>query len=268
MNRLIDYDAKFREYFEKWYAANKDKYEKPEEVEQVLPQIYERWMEKECAPLMNIGGSELVGMIGQYASAGMNVPDIVCEFIVRRKNDTEAGLYELYRNNMFAQDVKVLIINMLSQMDSVLPIESFVHTVACSGQEDEVVNACAEALCNTGAEFLEYGVEEYAKAASVGAKELLLNALISRYKDARLADFAIELYRESQNKAFVAAMMGETGDERCLPLLREAAQSKDINYVDYTEICNAIEMLGGEVSREREFEGDVYYEMMKQGVEG
>ena len=42
MNRLIDYDAKFREYFEKWYAANKDKYEKPEEVEQVLPQIYER----------------------------------------------------------------------------------------------------------------------------------------------------------------------------------------------------------------------------------
>ena len=47
----------------------------------------------------------------------------------------------------------------------------------------------------------------------------------------------------------------------------EAAASKEINYIDYTEICNAIEMLGGEPDRKREFDGDAYYEMMKQGTE-
>ena len=29
------------------------------------------------------------------------------------------------------------------------------------------------------------------------------------------------------------------------------------------EICNAIEALGGETARDRQFEGDAYYEMMK-----
>ena len=34
-NELIDYDAEFRTYLEKWYEENKQHFEKPEEVEQL-----------------------------------------------------------------------------------------------------------------------------------------------------------------------------------------------------------------------------------------
>ncbi len=263
--KLIDYDAEFRNYFEKWYADNKDKFEKPEEVEQVIPQLYQKWMSNACKPLMEMGGKELVDLIDAYVSAGKDVPDIITELIVRRSAETQDALYALYKNNMFNNEIRVLLVNMLSEMDCPYVINSFVDTVATSTADDEITNACAEALSNTNNDFLEYGISAYEKCTFVGAKELLLNALISKYKHEKLTDYIMALYDESQNKAFVAAMMGELGDERCLPLLLRAANDKNINYVDYTEICNAIEMLGGEVSRERDFEGDVYYEMMKKG---
>jgi len=38
----------------------------------------------------------------------------------------------------------------------------------------------------------------------------------------------------------------------------------DISYLDYIEIVNAIEALGGEVSADREFNGDPYYESLKK----
>lgn len=265
MNKLVDYDKEFRNYFEKWYVANKDKFEKPEEVEQVIPQLYQKWMETACKPLLEMSGDDIVGLIDKYISAKMDVPDIVCEFIVRRKEQTEKPLLALYRNNMFNQETQVMLINMLSEMDCEGSVNSFVDMVAQSKSDDEITNACAEALTNTEHDFLAYGLNAYEKCDFVGSKELLLNALISKYKHEKLADYAIALYNESENKAFVAAMMGELGDERCLPVLLKAANDKNINYVDYTEICNAIESLGGEVSREREFEGDVYYEMMKKG---
>ena len=265
MNKLIDYDKEFKNYFEKWYTKNRGKFEKPEEVEQVIPQLYQKWMESACAPLLEMSGEELVGLIDAYVSAGCDVPDIVCEFITRRKSDTEKPLVALYRNNMFNTDIRVLLINMLSEMDCKDVISSFVDIVANSKNDDEITNTCAEALTNTEHDFLDHGMQAYERCEFVGSKELLLNALISKYKHDKLADYAIALYNESQNKAFVAAMMGELGDEKCLPVLLKAANDKTINYVDYTEICNAIEALGGEVSREREFEGDVYYEMMKKG---
>ena len=50
-NELIDYDAEFRTYLEKWYEENKQDFEKPEEVEQLLPELYHKWMHKNCAAL-------------------------------------------------------------------------------------------------------------------------------------------------------------------------------------------------------------------------
>ena len=46
-------------------------------------------------------------------------------------------------------------------------------------------------------------------------------------------------------------------------MLREALELTDLNYLDYIEIVHAIEALGGEVETEREFNGDPYYESLK-----
>ena len=52
-------------------------------------------------------------------------------------------------------------------------------------------------------------------------------------------------------------------DEAALRHRAEQVQAKDVGYLDYVEIVNAIEALGGERPSEREFSGDPYYESLK-----
>ena len=46
--------------------------------------------------------------------------------------------------------------------------------------------------------------------------------------------------------------------------MMQALEDPAINYLDYVEIANAVRALGGEIGEERSFEGDPYYESMKQ----
>ena len=75
----------------------------------------------------------------------------------------------------------------------------------------------------------------------------------------------ILLMKQSKNKALIAGFMAAYGDDRCLEALHQAENARDISYIDYVEICDAIEALGGETARDREFDGDEYYEMIHNG---
>ena len=75
----------------------------------------------------------------------------------------------------------------------------------------------------------------------------------------------IELFvTRDERRAQFASYLAKLGDERAIPMLKEAAQSPDINYLDYVEVVNAIEALGGERPPEREFSGDPYYESLRR----
>ena len=61
-----------------------------------------------------------------------------------------------------------------------------------------------------------------------------------------------------------ASLLGKLGDPRAIDALRMVMGMEDINYLDYLEIANAIEMLGGEAGdRDRDFSGDPYYESLR-----
>ena len=60
-----------------------------------------------------------------------------------------------------------------------------------------------------------------------------------------------------------ASLLGKLGDERALDALNRALDREEINYLDYIEIRDAIEALGGECAHERDFNGDPYYETLK-----
>ena len=65
-------------------------------------------------------------------------------------------------------------------------------------------------------------------------------------------------------RALFASYLAKFGDDRAIPMLTQAARDSDVNYLDYVEIVNAIETLGGERPPEREFAGDPYYESLRR----
>ena len=53
------------------------------------------------------------------------------------------------------------------------------------------------------------------------------------------------------------------GDDRALEPLLDAAEGEDISYIDFIEVRNAIERLGGEAPV-RDFSGDPTYAAVKR----
>ena len=56
-----------------------------------------------------------------------------------------------------------------------------------------------------------------------------------------------------------ASYLAAYGDERALPVLLEAIDDESINYLEFQELQYAIEALGGEYTRERDFTEDEYF---------
>ena len=71
------------------------------------------------------------------------------------------------------------------------------------------------------------------------------------------------LRRDAERRGLYAGLLADMGDERAVEPLKEAAALSDLRYLDYLEIRDAIESLGGDPGQPREFNGDPDYETMR-----
>ena len=60
----------------------------------------------------------------------------------------------------------------------------------------------------------------------------------------------------------LAGYLASYGDERALPYLLDKIDEEGISYVEFQELKYAIEALGGEYTKQRDFSGDEYYELI------
>ena len=92
--------------------------------------------------------------------------------------------------------------------------------------------------------------------ANEAGKEALLDVLSNFPGNEQVFQLAMRLFRENpERRALFAGYLGKLGDERALEPLMQAAQDDRVRYLDYIELRNAIEELGG-VAPEREFDDD------------
>ena len=61
----------------------------------------------------------------------------------------------------------------------------------------------------------------------------------------------------------IRSLLEKLGDPRALETLEKMLKLTDLNYLDYMEIRNAVESLGGDPGEERTFYGDPDYEAMR-----
>ena len=261
MKELIDFDNQFNEYMDSWADELLKKGKKPEEIEELIPEAYRKWADEARRYFDGMDSSELVKMLGAYLDEEINVPDILLDKIIE-DSACEKGVFDLYREERSDND-RMLLMNILADMNSKLPVNENIN-ILLNSENEELAQAAAEALKYSGAqeEILRVYDEEY----DVDTREKLIYVLVySQPRVEGLAHKLTELMNVSANRGIIAGMMAFYGDDSCLPILRIAEKSEDITYIDYVEICDAIESLGGETKREREFDGDEYYEMMHNG---
>lgn len=274
MFKPIDFDARFTKYAETWVREQLKAGKNPDVLEEQMPELYMRFINTPAhwldgvAPAMYFAKwedpQELIDMLRAYEEADVAVPDLLLERITDLGDKSIAPLMALAADESAMKTLRLTAVNLLVELDTSEPMALCVELVRGREKDDDLADAAADLLRNLGMEPVDMMVEALSDASDAAAEtflELLCNFKgIERVYEETVSRFL----RDAEHRALYASFLAKLGDERAIEPLTKASELIDLNYLDYIEIRDAIEALGGALATEREFAGDPYYESMKR----
>lgn len=274
MKKCIDFDKEFGLYAEKWIAENRSKYKNTDMLEEQIPEVYLRWLNTPADWLngQTPGGwfqqyddaNELVDLMRAYQAEKVSLPDPLLERVTDLGEDAVAPLMALVREYDSDRGLAIAALNLLIELGSAEPMEMCIDIIDRADGQNELTDVASELLSGLGDAVVE-PILARMPDASHSAEEAFLDVLCNFPGDERIYTYTVNAFtRRYDRRALYASYLGKLGDARAIDALRATLEMSDMNYLDYIEIVNAIESLGGEVDSEREFNGDPYYESLKK----
>ncbi len=278
---IIDFDKQFEIYTRKWLKENQDAMS-VDEMEARMPELYLTWLETPAdwldgeVPQRYFDRYEdaafLLDWLLGYMSAGIGIPGPLMDRIASMGDPAYDCLLRCLRGETAIPDklpvaeVRMTVLGLLSEIGKDVPVEDLIAMVAQrSGQEDEVADMAADCLLQAGEAAVEPILSAMEGPITDWARASFLDVLSNHSRDARIFDWMAKLFTGMRGqRALFASYLGKYGDPAALPLLEEAIVDPDLSYLDYLEIRNAIEELGGHIDIERDFSGDDAYESLKR----
>ncbi|MBR6498052.1 MAG: hypothetical protein IKT23_00005 [Clostridia bacterium] len=275
MYEILDFDANFKAYLDKWIAMNKGKFKTYEQMEDAMPDVYVIWLN---TPAAFLGGStpglyfsnydnapELVKWMRLYDEAEVPVPDQLLDRISDLGEESLKPLLYTASNEDYSPSVRMMAINLLKEIETgEETINLCLRLIDSRAEEDEIADAASELLRPRLTDCADRLIERLDEV-NPSAKEAYLDLLAGESADEKVFDALMSAFEQEEGKtALYASLLAKQGDERAVDTLIDAVTHRDINYLDYLELRNAIEKLGGECP-DREFAGDEYYEALKGG---
>lgn len=273
--KCINFDRAFERYIAEWIKENSEKYKDDMDViEDMMPDVYLEFLKKPADFLDGVAPQDyfeqfdnadmLVNWLCDYIAQGVPVPDLLLERVTALGNPAEKSLLALVARDDLPEETQMTAISLLREMESKAPMQRYIDYIASLEEPSDKGDLCAEALMSMGESVVEPILATLSGAGQTG-RDIFADVLSNYPGDERIYELMIERFvTRDERRALFASYLAKLGDERAIPMLKEAAQSPDINYLDYVEVVNAIEALGGERPPEREFSGDPYYESLRQ----
>ena len=272
--RCIDFDKEFERYLSVWIKEHAKEYRNYDEMEDAMPQVYERFLD---TPVNWLGGAkpgeyftrfdnarQLVNWMEDYFKQRISVPDMLLNRIAELGLQAEEALMALLMKEKATREMRMPEVTLLREIDSAAPADLYAAWQARRrDEEDELADNALESLASLGDRAVDV-MRLALPGATPDGKEALLTLLSDYPGDEQVFEAAMELLRTRRHRtAVVADCLARLGDERALPALKELAASEETPYLDYIELRSAIEALGGEAP-EREFDArDPAYEAMR-----
>ena len=273
--KCINFDRAFERYMAEWIKENSEKYKDDMDViEDMMPDVYLEFLKKPADFLDGVAPQDyfeqfdnadmLVNWLCDYIAQGVPVPDLLLERVTALGNPAEKSLLALVARDDLPEETQMTAISLLREMESKAPMQRYIDYIASLEEPSDKGDLCAEALMSMGESVVEPILAALSGARQTG-RDIFADVLSNYPGDERIYELMIERFvTRDERRALFASYLAKLGDERAIPMLKEAAQSPDINYLDYVEVVNAIEALGGERPPEREFSGDPYYESLRR----
>ncbi|GHU72307.1 hypothetical protein AGMMS49992_07970 [Clostridia bacterium] len=279
-----DFDREFERFTRVWLRKYSDKYNGDiARMEALIPDLYVRWLNTP-APWLDgqmpglyfarvTDPAELIDWAADYALADKSMPAPMSDRIIQL-DGAEDALVDALAAVGTPYTLRLMVVALLTELQSTKPMGLYIKWIASraqtlsghrhSSREDDLAELCAESLLRMGSMIVE-PILAVVPSANAAGQETFLDILCNFPGDERIVSLGLDLFeRRHDSTALIAAYLGKLGDPRALPPLERALHSRALSYLDYIEVRNAVEELGGSVpSDEPDFAGDPGYESLK-----
>ena len=258
MKKLIDFDGLFDEKLAEYIQSNPEKYTE-KQWENVIPKLYKQFgdiyvakagaMPKQYYAAMS--DDELCETLERHYDESVPVSDFLCREIESR--GCSDALIRLFDRR--EEEILTLAVNLAGSNEKAFPAYFRLLT-------SEVSDDIKEAVCEQLKGGADAAKEQALALFEQGQEQEMMLEILSRCKqrDDRVYDLLLTAFRTGDEVPMHASYLAAYGDERALPVLMEYIDRDDINFLEFREVKYAIEALGGEYTKPRDFSHDPYYQ--------
>ena len=268
MIKVIDVDQLFDNYISDFVYKNIGKV-KPEEIENKIPELYLKFGDEKLVELDGktpneyykaYSGKDLLECLKAHLDKGVAVSDFLCEAVTGNKDNEDALIIAL--DSDFSEEFTLYVMNMLSDMNSTKCLNKYLQMVLWD--YSEVIKELATDYLRDRSEIVKEEVLAQFKDCDLKVKEYLTEILAGCKKDDRVFDILVaEFAKHPDNIPLYAGYLAKYGDDRALPFLMAEIEREKISYADFEELRFAIEALGGEYDKVRDFKSDKTFKKIK-----
>lgn len=270
----IDFDRLFADYAHAWVHERMKVEKDLDAIEAQMPELYSAWKDRPQAFLDGATPAEyfarfdspeaLIRLMEAYQTAGVAIPDLLMERLNDMGQAAVQPLTALAADENEDAALRMTALNLLIELEAKEPLELCLNLIDRREPEDELADVAAELVSALGAVAMP-AMKERLEKASDAALDTYLDLLCNFPGDERIYKLTVERFlRLADKRSLYANLLAKLGDERALEPLQRVVWLSDLNYLDYLEVVNAIEVLGGEPPAvERAFDGDPAYESLK-----
>ncbi len=267
MIKIIDIDSLFDKYISDFVYKNIGKVS-PDEIENKIPELYEKFGNEKLKELdgkspeefyKGYSGEQLVECLKTHIEKGVSISDFLCETITENKDNEQSLINALDSDG---EEFLLYVMNMLCDMDSKNCAKRFLEMVLWDYSSP--IKELATEFLKQRADVVKEEILSQFRDVNEDTKEFLTEILSGSKKDDRVFNILVEQFAKNEDKIPIyASYLAKYGDDRALPFLLAEIEKEKISYADFEELRFAIEALGGEYDKVRDFKNDKSYKKIK-----
>lgn len=201
---------------------------------------------------------ELFNYVDYCLENNVDVPDIVCDAVVGVENAVEYLNGLIYEKNPDANRLGALL---MSEIGTPVVEDLFIKMLMNADITADVVTVAYEFL-SEGKPRVADKILEVINTTPEPQQGAMVE-ILSNFKGRKdIFYWLITMLQRAEDVPLYAGLLGGYGDTSAIDILKSFATENDINYLEYVEIRNAVEELGGEMDVEKDFADDPYYKYM------
>ncbi len=272
--KCINFDDHFADFASQWMKDHGKEYRNYDAMEADMPRVYMMFLNTPAKWLQGVtpgayfsqfeDAKDLVDWMVEYTVKEIPVPDLLLEQIQAVGKPCEKRLVALLKDEDPAinEEARMTAVGLLREMESPLPKMLYIAWQLNRKDVDDLADNALDSLREMGKAVVQPILQELPKANRAG-QEAFLDVLVNYPGNEQTFELAIRLFKENpKRRALFASYLAKLGDDRALPVLMEAALDDKCRYMDFIELRNAIEMLGGEAPK-KEYDEDEEYAALR-----